>query len=41
MTMTHLKFGFEMCHLLHVRQFGNLLQFLYPMRNGLAVLLFD
>jgi len=41
MTVTYLKFGFEMRHLFHVRQFGNLFQFLHPVRNWLAVLLFD
>jgi hypothetical protein len=39
--MAHFKFGFVMRHLFHVRQFGNLLEFFHPIRNGLAILLFD
>ena len=39
--MTHFKLGFEMRYLLHVRQFGNLLEFFHPMCNGLVILLFN
>ena len=41
MTMSHFKLVFEMSDLLHVGQFGHLLELFHPMFNGLAVLLFD
>ena len=41
MTVAHYKLGLQVRNLFHVRIFGNLFQFLHPMRNGFAILLFN